>query len=446
MTAPSAPLTSAPEPPPGSERRTPGDQEPRWDTGRVRRVPLTRCEAAEAVEEAIASTGEQRVGVELEWPVSAEGDPCRRPEPEELARVVGTALPHGGRVTLEPGGQIELSTAPAPTAGEALRWTAAETAVVDAQVRALGFRLRECSIDTVRQPHRVLQAPRYAAMERFFTVASGEVGRWMMCNTAGLQVNISHGPGAPEQRWRSAARLGPVLVAAFANSPGHDRSGRRWESLRQGVWWSLDPVRTRALDPEPDLARAWLDYALAADVMLLRDPDTGDACPLDPGLTFARWCREGIEVDGRRRYPEPDDLRYHLTTLFPPIRPRGWLELRMLDALPAPWHEVATLVIAAALCTDAGEELAAALPDTGSLWCSAARSALAEPVLADAARRLFEVTMPLLGQVGADATQCAHVERYFDQFVARGLSPAQLTRSDPADSPRPSAELCPPLD
>ena len=47
-------------------------------------------------------------------------------------------------------------------------------------------------------------------------------------------------------------------------------------------------------------------------------------------LTFAEWIEDGHELG----WPTLDDLDYHLTTLFPPVRPRGWLELRMIDALP----------------------------------------------------------------------------------------------------------------
>ena len=64
--------------------------------------------------------------------------------------------------------------------------------------------------------------------------------------------------------------------------------------------------------------------------------------PLERPLTFTRWILDGHALG----YPTIDDLDYHLTTLFPPVRPRGWLEIRYLDALPAPWWRVAATIVA----------------------------------------------------------------------------------------------------
>ena len=199
----------------------------------------------------------------------------------------------------------------------------------------------------------------------------------------------------------------------------------RPESLRQGIWWSVDPTRTRPPCVRKGMHQAWLEYALGADVMLVRDL-SGHVHPVPPGLSFARWLAEG-HITG---YPTADDLRYHLTTLFPPIRPRGWLELRMLDALPSRLREVATIVATAALSPDAGAELARRLPPTAGLWCSAARYALAHPVLAEAARTLFNVVSCHLSHVGGDRSRRDAVHDYAERYVVRALAPAQLVSVD----------------
>ena len=89
-------------------------------------------------------------------------------------------------------------------------------------VRRAGLALQGYGYDPLRPPRRVLQLPRYAAMEEFFD-RTGPWGREMMCNTASVQVCLDAGldtaaTGGYRWRWRLAHRIGPVLVAAFANS------------------------------------------------------------------------------------------------------------------------------------------------------------------------------------------------------------------------------------
>ena len=95
-------------------------------------------------------------------------------------------------------------------------------------VRRPGLARQGYGYDPLRPPRRVLELPRYTAMEEFFD-RSGPWGREMMCNTASVQVCLDAGrdtaaTGGYRWRWRLAHQVGPVLVAAFANS-----------SLRQGA-------------------------------------------------------------------------------------------------------------------------------------------------------------------------------------------------------------------
>src|SRR4029453_18905284 len=91
---------------------------------------------------------------------------------------------------------------------------------------------------------RVVQSPRYAAMEGFFA-ASGDAGRTMMRSTAAMQVNLDLGPPeAIDTRWRRTHAVGPVLAAAFANSPFADGRPTGWRSTRLAVWHAIDPTRT----------------------------------------------------------------------------------------------------------------------------------------------------------------------------------------------------------
>ena len=123
---------------------------------------------------------------------------------------------------------------------------------------------------------------------------------------------------------------------------------------------------------------------------------TGTALP--PGTSFGSWMTAGHAIG----WPTADDLRYHLSTLFPPVRPRGWLEVRVLDALPGWVRDVAVLTVAAACNADASRELRGRMPDTSGLWVAAARDGLGHPVLGEAARILFTVVADHLDSVTAE--------------------------------------------
>ena len=95
----------------------------------------------------------------------------------------------------------------------------------------------------------MLNLPRYAAMEKFFD-REGPWGRRMMCGTASVQVCVDAGDDSAGQsgyraRWRLLHAIGPVLVAAFANSPLRVGRPTGWRSGRQQVWANMDPGRTR---------------------------------------------------------------------------------------------------------------------------------------------------------------------------------------------------------
>jgi ergothioneine biosynthesis glutamate--cysteine ligase EgtA len=403
----------------------------------------------------------QRVGVELEWlvrdprdpaqPVRAEqvaaalapfgaGFPARKQGyPEHELRIVRYEIPalaSGATLTVEPGGQLELSSAPAVTLGELIEVTGRDLASLRGAAAAAGLELCGYGLDPLRPPRRVLDLPRYAAMEKFFD-QDGSWGRQMMCGTASVQVCLDAGDDGPggsgyRSRWRLLHAIGPVLVAAFANSPL--RCGRRtgWRSARQQVWGNMDPGRTRAPVTDGDPRDAWTAYALDARLMCVRDPSSADwAAP--PGLTFREWVRRGGA--GTLRAPTVEDLDYHLSTLFPPVRPHGHLELRMIDAQPGDgW--VVPAAVASAL---AGDERAAdaALAATEALWdgtgrcCGgedpwlrAARSGPADPCLSRASRRCFEAAGAALGRLGAPDPIRRAVSEFTDRYVQQDRCPA----------------------
>src|SRR5580692_2328773 len=343
----------------------------------------------------------RRVGVELEWLVRDARDPAlpvtagriaaavsafdaargnpeqgkrngeRHARPELPTSERPGVLPSGALLTTEPGGQLELSSQPADSLADLVRATSADLAALREAVAEAGLELAGIGLDPLRPPRRVLTLPRYAAMEAFFD-ADGPWGRQMMCATASVQVCLdagddSDGPSGYRRRWRLLHAIGPVLVAAFANSPLRDGKPTGWASSRQQVWARMDPGRTRPPRLDGDPRAAWTAYALDAELMCVRDAHSPD-WSVPRGLTLRDWVRptgNGGAEWGLRR-PTVDDLDYHLSTLFPPVRPRGHFELRMIDAQPGDgW--IVPLAVCCALLSD-GPAGNAALDAVAPLW------------------------------------------------------------------------------
>jgi len=558
--------------------------------------PLSETAAEEHIHGICFKTGPPaRVGVELEWLVRVNGDAAAPAGHERVTRALAELteageLPGGGRLTIEPGGQVEISSAPAAGIGSCVTQAGRDLAAVREALREAGLTLAGLGVDPYRRPARVLDLPRYAAMEQFFD-RGGPWGRVMMCSTASVQVCVDagcddDGYSGFRWRWRLLHALGPVLVAAFANSPL--RAGRLtgWKSTRQAVWAQLDPGRTRApagAEPRPagylagrngagrsgaggngaggsnaglssaagngagrdgasrdsagrngagrngagpgltgripggpsrtissasisstgstvsrsDSTRpgagaaasangeadadpaertgqgrwgaaapgwppdprgpghggaegpraAWARYALDAEVMCVRRGE-GEGWAAPPGLTFRDWLRgRGCE----ERPPTQADLAYHLSTLFPPVRPQGHLEVRFIDAQPGDgWIVPAAVVsaladdpVAAQLAMAAVEEVWQDGADPGRSghhgngngngsgppgpWLRAARLGLADPVLAEAARACFGAAGAALGRAGAPPDIRGRVADFAEEYVFRGRCPADDT-------------------
>jgi len=419
-------------------------------------------QAAEHIHGICLKTGPpRRVGVELEWIVRDARSPALPVPAERIAAAVaafgadtGTGagaglpaglptstspgvLPSGGLLTTEPGGQLELSSLPADSVAECVHATAADLAALRAAAAAAGLELTGVGMDPFRPPRRVLNLPRYAAMETFFD-RDGPWGRQMMCGTASVQVCLDAGDDSDGQagyrwRWRLLHTIGPVLVAAFANSPLRNGRPAGWRSCRQQVWARMDPGRTRPprLNGTGDLPAAWAAYALDARVMCVRSPGSDDwSAP--PGLTLRDWVRDPSAAAPRA--PTEEDLTYHLSTLFPPVRPRGHFELRMIDAQPGDGWVVPAAVVSALLSDaragDTAMAAATALWDGGApwdgegLWLRAARLGPSDPRIARASRACFAAARGALVRQHTPDAILAAVDDFIERYVSRDRCPA----------------------
>ncbi|MFJ5775578.1 ergothioneine biosynthesis glutamate--cysteine ligase EgtA [Streptomyces sp. NPDC093094] len=376
------------------------------------------------------------VGVEVEWLIHEPHRPWLPVAPERLAALYAAlrAVPLGSALTVEPGGQLELSSPPAASLTDAITTVSADLAAVRAVLREDGLALLGFGQDPWRPPRRYLRSPRYDAMETCLD-RTGPAGRAMMCTSASVQVCLDAGYEEPGplglgRRWWLAHQLGAVLVAAFANSPLAGREPTGWRSTRQLTWTRIGPGRAGAPPLDGDPRTAWARHVLDAPVMCVRQED--GAWEVPEGLTFREWTRSGVP-----RPPTREDLDYHVTTLFPPVRPRGHLELRMIDAQPGDDGWIVPLAVTTALFDDpeAAEtayravkplsERSLSLPAPHNpLWRDAARLGLADPELREVAGICFAAALEALPRMGAGTEVTDAVAAYTDRYVARGRCPA----------------------
>ena len=254
----------------------------------------------------------------------------------------------GGNITLEPAGQVEYSgpVFMSPSAALADLESAADALAVAGEGLGLQWLARGYNnVCSERVIELQMRKPRYLAMDAHFS-AIGPFGRRMMRATAALQLNLDFGIGETvAQRWRLANMIAPSMNALFANSP-HVHGNRFYRSFRYEIWRHADPSRTGRLFDSPDLdpVADYLRFALDATVMMVRDASGIERVPSER-MTFGSW----MDGSAEHGYPDWEDWALHLSTLFPDVRAKGWLEIRSIDALPRPWWGVPIAVVTALL-------------------------------------------------------------------------------------------------
>jgi glutamate--cysteine ligase len=394
--------------------------------------PLSEVAAEAYVASTCFKTGPPALlGLELEFVVVHDGDWSLPVDDQRVRKILDSLppLPAAGAITLEPGGQVELSTRPAPDLTTLLSDAATDLAVLRAGFAVDGIELAGTGLDPVRVPRRVLDAPRYVEMERCFDRWGGS-GRTMMCSTAAVQVTVDAGRAGPASdgyraRWDLLHEVGPALVAAFANSPYRQGRPTGWKSSRQQAWLGFDPSRTSAVHTcsGVDPREVYQRYALDAGLILVRSDDGNWAAPA--GLTFRDWARGAWRSVPGLRAPTLADLEYHLTTLFPPVRARGPVEVRYVDAQDGDdWRVPAAVVTALLDNWRAGDEARAAAAPVAGRWHDAAKCGLDDPALARAALGVMTAARDGLRRLRAPAELVGEVEAYLERYTARGRSPA----------------------
>jgi glutamate--cysteine ligase len=247
-----------------------------------------------------------------------------------------------GSVSLEPAGQFELSGAPL----EHLHQTCAETGRHLVQVKAAGEKLGIGFLglgmwpDKRRDELPIMPKGRYAIM-RAHMPRVGSLGLDMMLRTCTIQVNLDYASEADMARkFRVGLALQPLATALFANSPFTEGKPNGMLSYRSHIWSDTDPARTGMLPfvfEDGFGYERYLDYMLNVPMYFVyRDGRYIDAA----GLSFRDFLRGELSVLPGEK-PTLADWDNHLSTAFPEVRLKTFLEMRGADG--GPWSRICAL-------------------------------------------------------------------------------------------------------
>ncbi|MEA3016097.1 MAG: glutamate--cysteine ligase [Sphingomonadales bacterium] len=263
-------------------------------------------------------------------------------EPVEEGGNVIALTGKDGAISLEPAGQLELSGA----ALEHLHDTCAEAGRHLRQVKEVGERFGVGFLglgmwpDKARADLPVMPKGRYAIMLRHMPRV-GSLGLDMMLRTCTIQVNLDYASEADmAQKFRVGLALQPLATALFANSPFTEGRPNGFLSFRSHIWSDTDPARTGMLPfvfEDGFGYERYLDYALDVPMyFVFRDGRYVDAA----GQSFRDFLKGELPaLPGEK--PRLSDWTDHLSTAFPEVRLKSFLEMRGADG--GPWSRICAL-------------------------------------------------------------------------------------------------------
>ena len=264
----------------------------------------------------------------------------------EKGKIIGLKDGDGGSVSLEPGGQLELSGAPLSNlhqtcaeTGRHLRHMRAVSSALGVGMLGIGFQPKWRRDDISWMPKG-----RYQIMQNHMPKV-GTMGLDMMLRSCTVQVNLDYADEADMRRkFCTSLALQPIATALFANSPFKDGKPSGWLSGRAHVWTDTDNARcgvpSCVFDPHFGYEQ-WIDYILDVPMYFLhRGEDYVDVA----GKSFRDYLA-GTLAGFEGEPPQMADFEDHITTAFPEVRLKQYLEMRGADsgswanicALPAYW-------------------------------------------------------------------------------------------------------------
>ncbi len=261
-----------------------------------------------------------------------QGETAREPNRVSASATPGdrNQLTAAGRLTLEPGGQIEFSGAHNRSLAEI------ERALRDfaARLVAIGKRNRVIFVAAGFDPVRKIKEQRWIPKQRYrimrpYLGARGHRAWDMMCRTAAIQVNLDYGDLKDlAKKFAIATRLAPIAAAIFANSPFEEGKLSGYKSTRYRAWLETDPDRTGpsplALEDDFTIER-FVDYVSEVPMLFVRR--AGQYINF-AGHSFAEY----IAGCGCPTMPIFQDFTDHLTTIFTEARLKPHIEQRSMDS------------------------------------------------------------------------------------------------------------------
>jgi glutamate--cysteine ligase len=318
-------------------------------------------------------------------------------------------LPDGARISFEPGGQLEISSTPHTSASSVIRST---RVLVEALRQAMGdggIELVAAGVDPYNDIGVVplqLHRERYVGMTHYFE-SIGPSGVRMMRQTAALQVNVERGP-EPLARWLLLNAITPVVVALFSNSSSYAGKRVNHASYRAHLWRTLDDSRTGIAYDEYDPVTHYLRFALDAYAMR-----SGNRT--HPYQTFREWMLSGKVT--------LEDWNFHLSTLFPEVRPKEYFELRSADTIEAEWLAAPVLFVTSLVYDPVSSQRAFEIVGTPNpdLLELAGIKGVAHPALRRMARALADIALDGAQALGEDYISRQDIEtaaNYFDRRLS----------------------------
>ena len=357
-----------------------------------------------------------------------DNDPLEKVYEKEM--LLALKSPSGAKVTIEPGGQIELSDAPRKSLSESNESLQNYLKLLKKAVAEFGGELLFQGVQPLHELEKLpfFKKGRYQIMFPHM-LKTGSLGQWMMKATSGVQVSIDYESIEDMQRkFVFLNRLSPFLSALFANSPLVEGKPCGYLSYRSHIWNNTDDTRTglqTAFLRDKFRIEDYINWALGTSPYhLMRDGEI---------VVTTDWNFQQL-MDGE--HPELtitlEDWEDHLGMLFPDIRIKNILEIRVVDSLP-PQYALAFAALIGALLYDenAFSSVQSILMDFPEEEFVSYKLAVAKDALhADVNRTNFARTglklmETALSEIGSDEEKW--LLPYFENYTKEGLTPADET-------------------
>jgi glutamate--cysteine ligase len=358
-------------------------------------------------------------------------------EPEEQDGHIIALSRDNAQITLEPGGQIELSGEPC----DSIHCTYAEFTQHIRELLEVSEPLGVVFLGLGMQPMSRLDEIEWVPKKRYrimgpYMPKVGRLGQRMMKQTATVQANIDYRDEKDAMaKFRTGMGLTPIFISMFANSPICDGQLNGYRSYREHIWTDTDKSRSGMLKFafSPDVSFAhYVEYALDVPMyFIVRNKDYIDMT----GTTFRHFLADGW--NGERATLE--DWHDHLTTLFPETRIKRYIEVRSADSQPPELMPALSAIVKGAFyesdCLDAAWDLVKdwTWDERMQVYLDSHRDALAARIrrysLLDLSKELLQIALEglrrqkMFNALGEDET--IYLEP-LSKLLALGKCPADL--------------------